>query len=124
MGGAEEGGAVGGVAESQPNYANLDMPLCTGPPPRYSVSGAAPLRQPKPPGINYIQLDLNTAPSEPGPNLSPTSPTSVVSNPDSPGYALIDFNKTEALSCSTRGGGEGEGEAGTRKTRHNSTIGN
>jgi hypothetical protein len=48
----------------------------------------------------------------------------MVSNPESPGYATIDFNKTEAISHFTRGAGaEGEDEPGVRKTRHNSTIG-
>ncbi|XP_076466582.1 uncharacterized protein LOC143297912 [Babylonia areolata] len=115
------GGGLGvdRTAGSLPNYTNL--PRCAGTGPR--LGG----RHTKPPGINYIQLDLNQAPSDSAgsstTNMSPTSPTSMASVPESPGYAMIDFNKTEALSHSTRAGTDGEDEPGARKTRHNSTIG-
>lgn len=122
-GGANAGGGgltVDRTAGSMPNYANLTMHGTNGGP-RF------PGRQQKPAGVNYIQLDLNQVSSDSagpggGPN-TPTSPTSMVSVPESAGYALIDFNKTEALSHSTRGGTDGEDEPGARKTRHNSTIG-
>ncbi|KAL8606804.1 hypothetical protein ACOMHN_049633 [Nucella lapillus] len=111
-----------------PNYANLTMHGAysnNGGPRTASASGGRQTTIPV--GINYIQLDLNQVSldsSGPGTsNMSPTSPTSMASVPESPGYAMIDFNKTEALCHSTRAGTEGEDEPGARKTRHNSTIG-
>ncbi|KAK7107875.1 fibroblast growth factor receptor substrate 3-like [Littorina saxatilis] len=127
-GGTNSGGGGGLVvnrtAGSMPNYANLTMHGSNGGP-RFP---SRQQQQQKPPAVNYIQLDLNQVPSDSagpgggGSNMSPTSPTSMVSVPESPGYATIDFNKTEALN-STRGGTDGEDEPGARKTRHNSTIG-
>lgn len=114
---------------SLPNYANLNLHTTNnGGPPSSRLPSTSSNRQPKSVGVNYIQLDLNNALSDSaGPggnsNTSPTSPTSMVSVPESPGYATIDFNKTEALSHSTRGAADGEDEPGARKTRHNSTIG-
>lgn len=104
------------------NYANFKV---------HEVNGGLQqqARQQEPTGIIYIQLDLNQVPGsesqgQPGGNsISPTSPTSMVSISESPGYATIDFDRTEALSYSTRGGADGEDDPGIRKTRHNSTIG-
>lgn len=122
------GGGLVGVFDhtgSMPNYANVGSSSVINNSSSVSRFFPLPARQQKPSGINYIQLELNSVPSSDpgsGPNLSPTSPTSMVSNPESPGYAKIDFNKTEALSHFTRGGTDGD-EPGARKTRHNSTIG-
>ena len=124
MGGNVAGGGglvVDPTAGAMPNYYNVTM---TGGSSNSKQRFTG--RQQKPPGINYIQLDLNQPPSDsagPGQNMSPTSPTSMVSVPESPGYARIDFDKTKAISHSTRGGADGEDEPGARKTRHNSTIG-
>ncbi|XP_012941093.1 uncharacterized protein LOC106012510 [Aplysia californica] len=80
---------------------------------------------------NYIVIDHQN-PGQEGvgapaslSNQSPTSPTSGVSLPESPSkkresYAMIDFNRTAALSNATRP--VTMEEEGGRKTRHNSTI--
>lgn len=70
--------------------------------------------------INYIVLDLKESNSTKVENVSnqlPESPKNV-----SKGYATIDFNKTVALSHSVNPSIELDNE-GSRKTRHNSTIG-
>ncbi|CAG5124457.1 unnamed protein product [Candidula unifasciata] len=81
--------------------------------------------------VNYIVIDHNNQSNEAvssnvggnAGNNSPTSPTSCMSIPESPSrktesYAMIDFDRTVALSNATRLTEDG----GTRKTRHNSTI--
>lgn len=81
--------------------------------------------------VNYIVIDHNNQSNEALPsggggnagNNSPTSPTSCMSIPESPSrktesYAMIDFDRTVALSNATRLTEDG----GSRKTRHNSTI--
>ncbi|GAB1598602.1 fibroblast growth factor receptor substrate 2-like [Argonauta hians] len=77
--------------------------------------------------VTYIQLDLNRSSDNlsSGGCVSPTSPLSFSSFPESPGkrtesYAEIDFNKTAALSSSAKS--SNENDLGLRKTRHNSTI--
>lgn len=89
---------------------------------------------PPPPQVNsevrkvtYIQLDLNRSSDNlsSGGCVSPTSPLSFSSFPESPGkrtgsYAEIDFNKTAALSNSAMI--TNDNDLGLRKTRHNSTI--
>ncbi|KAK3598831.1 hypothetical protein CHS0354_007438 [Potamilus streckersoni] len=77
--------------------------------------------------LNYIEIDVNRSNDNingiGGSTISPTSVSfSVV--PDSPSkrtesYAMIDFNRTVALSNSARTVTDDEG---LRKTRHNSTI--
>ncbi|XP_075225816.1 uncharacterized protein LOC142326969 [Lycorma delicatula] len=78
--------------------------------------------------INYVVLDLDQTPSR-GENVPP-SPLSTTHNssqvPDSPNkqterYAMIDFDRTVALSHSVNPNAENDSE-GSRKTRHNSTI--
>ena len=77
--------------------------------------------------VTYIQLDLNRSSDNlsSGGCVSPTSPLSFSSFPESPGkrtesYAEIDFNKTAALSNSAMI--TNDNDLGLRKTRHNSTI--
>lgn len=85
--------------------------------------------------LNYIEIDVDRttdqgsaaviAASCPNNSISPTSPVSFNTFPDSPSkktdsYARIDFDRTQALSNSAKG--PTDGDEGLRKTRHNSTI--
>ncbi|XP_050392892.2 fibroblast growth factor receptor substrate 2 [Patella vulgata] len=78
--------------------------------------------------VNYIQLDLKNQTSDnPSPcqSISPTSPVSFSSLPESPSkktesYAMIDFDRMAAL---TRKNNDQAAGPNDRKTRHNSTIG-
>lgn len=67
--------------------------------------------------VNYAELDLITTNKDTTPTLPvlPESPT------DKKSYVTIDFNKTNALSGSINP--RIDVEEGSRKTRHNSTIG-
>uniref|UniRef100_A0A1B6ETL1 IRS-type PTB domain-containing protein n=2 Tax=Proconiini TaxID=565685 RepID=A0A1B6ETL1_9HEMI len=91
-----------------------------------------PPSTPPPQQINYILLDLDQTSSSSSLTGAPNQPTSPVTltsasslTPESPnkpseGYATIDFNRTVALcavSCPL------VEEEGSRKTRHNSTMG-
>ncbi|KAK6987075.1 fibroblast growth factor receptor substrate 2-like isoform X1 [Biomphalaria glabrata] len=127
------------------NYVNLYVKDTASPaapavfdeiplPPSSEVHIAAQAWGPKPaptrtrlnrPLVNYIMIDHKAQSNDnlPG-NNSPTSPTSCVSLPESPSrktesYAMIDFDRTAALSNATR---PKEDDEGVRKTRHNSTI--
>lgn len=70
--------------------------------------------------INYIVLDLDSKDAAGGAGTAPPVPESpkIVAK----GYATIDFNRTVALSHSVNPGLDLDSE-GSRKTRHNSTIG-
>ena len=91
-------------------------------------ASGGPNRSSNPGTLNYIVVDVNNkTDSDNGQGLNGTnSMTSSLTVPDSPskkteaGYALIDFNRTVALSNSARP--VSENEEGLRKTRHNSTI--
>ncbi|XP_076445501.1 uncharacterized protein LOC143283210 [Babylonia areolata] len=137
-----EAPAVGGFTS---NYANLTIHSSGGAGSGGAQGGGGGLKprhhqnQQQQHTSHYLELDLNPAPlSSDGAggasggggagvaSQSPTSPTSNASSSmpeSSSSYAKIDFNKTEALSHSSRAGTNGEDEPGARKTRHNSTIG-
>ncbi|KAL8620220.1 hypothetical protein ACOMHN_064826 [Nucella lapillus] len=128
--GAKEGGGgltVEPAASFMAPYANLVIHGSGAG--AHTYVGLKP--KPQPHTSHYLELDLNPALSECAgasggavPSQSPTSPISSVSMPEATSsYAKIDFNKTEALSHSSRAGTNGEDEPGARKTRHNSTIG-
>ena len=116
----------------QHGYANLELVgTCT--PPRIQEPGAAAASTSAAGAeaqVNYIQLDLEKGSdnASTGPSTSPTSPVSLTpSNPESPSrrtesYAMIDFNKTAALSNSAKPKAASEDDEGYRKTRHNSNI--
>ena len=115
----DSGGEVGGGGDpSSTIYTNL------------TVQGAAGWtggnQQQKKHTASYILLDFQQSSDNTGTggaaNQSLSSPTGGVPLMETSSYAEIDFNKTEALCNSTKGGAEGEDEPGARKTRHNSTI--
>ncbi|XP_063235183.1 fibroblast growth factor receptor substrate 3 [Bacillus rossius redtenbacheri] len=84
------------------------------------LPGAPPLPPPPPPPplreVNYAVLDLNGV-KPPVPEGPPESPKKA-----SAGYATIDFDRTVALLQSVQPSVDNDSE-GSRKTRHNSTIG-
>ncbi len=102
-------------SEELHSYANVDLP-----------STAQGLSQPidPSPGVQYIQLDLQSTDTASGiAGGSTNSSTSPASNPESPTrktetYARIDFDKTWALNAIT----SDKDDDGARKTRHNSSI--
>jgi hypothetical protein len=81
--------------------------------------------------VNYIVLDLDKSKKEPNKeasqqvpdvaNASASTPTLELPGKAAEGYALIDFNKTVALSHSVNPNVDNDSE-GSRKTRHNSTV--
>ncbi|XP_052809684.1 fibroblast growth factor receptor substrate 2-like [Mya arenaria] len=95
-----------------------------------NMNGSASMssnRLSNPCGLNYIVVDVNKTESDSAQGATASNlMTTSLSVPDSPskkteaGYALIDFNRTVALSNSARP--VSENEEGLRKTRHNSTI--
>ncbi|XP_074660232.1 uncharacterized protein LOC141912752 [Tubulanus polymorphus] len=121
----------------QHSYANLDL---AAPSAGSVISTTARNSLPNTSSskVNYIQLDLEQHVDVNGATCSgaaPASPSSIVSSPESPSrkvqngggsgadstdsYAMIDFNKTVALSNTSKAASVDEG---SRKTRHSSTV--
>lgn len=78
--------------------------------------------------LNYIEVSVNKTESDAvqGATAAPIMSMSL-SSPDSPSkksgsYALIDFDRTQAVKMSNSSKNSCENEEGSRKTRHNSTI--
>ncbi|KAH3739751.1 fibroblast growth factor receptor substrate 3-like [Dreissena polymorpha] len=91
-----------------------------------SVPNRAANRLSAPDQLNYIEIDVNKTESD---NMAGSASSNIMTTsfttPDSPckssaSYAMIDFNRTVALSNSAKP--VSEHEEGLRKTRHNSTI--
>lgn len=121
-------------------YANISVGaaglVCSNPSPTSSVSSPG-MRQQATKQVNYIVLDLarNESPCSvagtttvaavagvPGSSFSePNSPNRRVSTSAAEGYAMIDFDKTVALSNSANPNLQDD-DGSSRKTRHNSTI--
>lgn len=75
--------------------------------------------------LNYIEIDVNKTDADTAQGASAPTLSVSFAGPDSPSkrtesYAMIDFNRTVALSNSAKT--VTENEEGLRKTRHNSTI--
>ncbi|XP_060596711.1 fibroblast growth factor receptor substrate 3-like [Ruditapes philippinarum] len=75
--------------------------------------------------LNYIEIDVNKTDGDVVTGATSSAMSVSFTVPDSPSkrtesYAMIDFNRTVALSNSAKP--VGENEEGLRKTRHNSTI--
>ncbi|XP_041351750.1 fibroblast growth factor receptor substrate 2-like [Gigantopelta aegis] len=112
------------------NYANLGLPESSAP--QWTNSTPPRARHKEVVKVNYIQLDLKNQCSESLANgvlASPTSAHSLSVFPESPcrkteSYAMIDFDKTVALSNTAKNVDDLRVEPGVRKTRHNSVIPN
>lgn len=91
-----------------------------------SVPNRAANRLSAPDQLNYIEIDVNKTESDSAAGIASSNiMTTSYTTPDSPckssaSYAMIDFNRTVALSNSAKP--VSEHEEGLRKTRHNSTI--
>lgn len=75
--------------------------------------------------LNYIEIDVNKTEGDTVQGATSSAMSVSFTVPDSPSkrtesYAMIDFNRTVALSNSAKP--VSENEEGLRKTRHNSTI--
>lgn len=75
--------------------------------------------------LNYIEIDVNKTEGDTVQGAASSAMSVSFTVPDSPSkrtesYAMIDFNRTVALSNSAKP--VSENEEGLRKTRHNSTI--
>ena len=114
-------------------YANLEPSELENLRKRFSgasITEKSPLPPSTPPScvireVNYAVLDLDKKDAS-GTSAVENTTNAVPSPPESPnkpqkGYAIIDFNKTAALSHSVNPNLVNDSE-GSRKTRHNSTI--
>lgn len=119
------------------NYANVGAasfanipdpsPLSMNPTGGFSASNGnnSSRRLSNPGELNYIEIDVNKTDGETVQGTTPSAMSVSFTVPDSPSkrtesYAMIDFNRTVALSNSAKTASENE--EGLRKTRHNSTI--
>lgn len=101
--------------------------VCMNPSGAYNgVSGNNSVNRLSNPGeLNYIEIDVNKTDGDSVQGATGSSVSVSFAVPDSPSkrtesYAMIDFNRTVALSNSAKQ--VTDNEEGLRKTRHNSTI--
>ncbi|KAL4233548.1 Phenylalanyl-tRNA synthetase [Mactra antiquata] len=117
-----------GAASFRNNISYDVNPVCMNPSGTYnSVNGGnnSSNRLSNPGELNYIEIDVNKTDGDSVQGASGSSVSVSFAVPDSPSkrtesYAMIDFDRTVALSNSAKQ--VTDNEEGLRKTRHNSTI--